>query len=138
MSSRKKKNILLTLVPLVLVAGGIFMLIRTEFNPGQGAARKVSIEEVREVNLALGPTIIEAKTLKNEWFLNWDLLDVREEIKFDKVDNLQYRVLVQATGFFVPVDLTVWTADLMTSYTVTLIWDENVKAIDLSPGAVIF
>lgn len=139
MTPRSKKPILLA-IPLVLLASGLaFAFIPGIEIPSIGPDNKfIQIETVSDVNLANGSVTIEAKSLKDEWFLNWELEEERDGLKFEKTSTLQYRVNVSAERYFEPVEFSVFTVDSTVRYTITLNWDENAHSISLDESNITF
>lgn len=140
MTPRNKKPFLLA-IPLVLLASGLAIA----FFPGmklpttQPGKEYIPIETTTAtVNLTNGPAKIEALTLKNEYFLNWDLEEPREVVTITKIDSLQYRVEVSASGYFETVKLAVYTPDMATRYTISLTWDETAQSISLDQTNITF
>jgi len=139
MTQKKNKSILIAL-PLVLLASGLAIA----FVPGieipdiHPVNNIIQMETTDTINLASGPVKVEAKTLKAEWFLNWELAEERETVSINKVDSLANRVEVKANQYFEPVELVVYTVDLSTRYSVILTWDEVGQSILLDETNITF
>lgn len=139
MTPRNKKPFLLA-IPLVLLAGGLAIAFMPDveipnINPDKSI---LQIETIESIDLAKGPVKVEAQSLKNEWFLNWELAEEREGITITKVDSLVYRVQVSATGHFEPVELSVYTVDSSVRHSVILTWDAVAESISLDVESIIF